>query len=217
MNSPISLKKIFCVALCLAGQLWLASCTAPLGMYARQDYCHPAFNGGALADQSVLILPLFTKYGFDTSQALSPVRQASLLASVKKRVVVKTDRSFEKTFITPAGKAMVDSFYLRLSRSDVIGLQSLDSVWKHLDARYCLAVRVLYAVSIKSFSGVRKKKVHLEGELWDADNMALVWRAEVTGATLDPAVTDAEFFRSALSSMYAALPQDIPAINEKNW
>jgi hypothetical protein len=105
------------------------------------------------------------------------------------------------------GNDYLEQFYRELAAGDVLSVQNRRGVWNLIDSRYVLVPRVVYAARVKGFDGTPKRKVRLEGELWNADSTEVVWRVSVIGVSKDETTTDDRFVRGALRTMYGALPE----------
>lgn len=213
------------VALCVAIACLTWSCAHSRGGYqAEVLYERSGFDGWSVSGGSILVLPVLTSDGIDTTGVLNPNAQRGWVrrwgGETQKRFEFRRD--FEAAVADSLGRDYLEQFYSELAAGDVVSLQSRIEVWNAIDPRYVLVPRVVYAARIKGFDGTPRRKVRLEGELWDSDSAEVVWRVSVIGVSRDQRIEDDRFLRGALRSMYSALPNAAypgtdPAGKRQEW
>lgn len=195
------------------------SCVAPTVQWQSELlYSSSELKDNRLSvGNSILLLPLITKDGFDTSHSLSPeVLTKSLMATQQKlKLFFKND--FEESFLSRNSRELLDSFYVSLIKNDILALHSVDTVWKSLPGRFVIVLRLNTGFRIKSFDGIVKRKAELEGELWDIKRIEVVWRARSSGYQMDTKITDGEFVAGGVRELFNLLPDFIPVRDEEEW
>ena len=204
-----------CTVFCLCTP---APQTAPAVTYnAEISYQQQWFSGGSLTDESLLILPVLTASGADTTSALSGRHIGKLFQAARPDVEPVTKEEFETRYATDHDTASLSAFYRLLFKGAMVPLANSDSVWKEMKTAYCLATRVTNALTIRDFNGVVKRRMILETELWNVDSAEAVLRISVQASAMSQALTDAEFIKAALAAAFEKLPVFAPASNEQNW
>jgi hypothetical protein len=180
-------------------------------------YQHRSFSGGSLSGQTVLVLPVLTKSGLDTTTALSPAQIAKQLLSFYKDAEPVTKEEFETRYSVHHDTSSLAAFYRHLFKSEVVALANSDSVWKNMKTTYCFAARITNALTIHGFNGVVKRRMNLETELWDVDSAEAVLRIRVQASALGDRITDAGFIRAAIGAAFEKMPLSAPSANEQKW
>jgi len=170
-----------------------------------------------LSDQTVLILPVLTKFGIDTTTSLSPQRIGKLLQAVRPDVEPVTREEFETRYSVNHDTASLSAFYRLLFKGNVVAVANSDSVWKEMKTAYCFAARITNALTIRGFNGLVKRRLNMEAELWDVDSAEAVLRIRVQASAQGEALTDAEFIRTALAAAFEKMPVFAPSSNDQNW
>jgi hypothetical protein len=184
---------------------------------AEISYQERSFSGGSLTDQTVLILPVMTKAGLDTTTALSPQNIGRLFQAARPDVEPVTKEEFETRYSIRHDTASLPAFYRLLFKGSVVAAANSDSVWKEMKTAYCFAARITNALTIRGFNGLVKRRMNMETELWDVDSAEAVLRIRVQATAQGEAMTDAEFIRRALAAAFEKLPVFAPSSNEQNW
>jgi hypothetical protein len=198
-------------------------CTPPpaktvLATYASSVlYQQRSFSGGSLSGRTVLVLPICTKSGLDTTASLSGQRISKLFLAARSDIEPVTKEEFETRYAARRDTASLSAFYRLLFKGDIVALANSDSVWKEMKTTYCLAARITNAITIKGFNGLVTRRLNLETELWNVDNAETVLRIQVQASARGDGITDAEFIRNALSAAFEKLPGFAPSTNEQNW
>lgn len=197
----------------------LVSCIAPSAQWKSELlYSSSELENNRLSvGNSILLLPLITKDGFDTSHALSPEVLTKSLMATQQKLNLFFKKDFEESFLPRNNRKMLDSFYVSLFKNDILALHAVDTVWKSIPGRFVIVLRLNTGVRIKSFDGIVKRKAELEGELWDTKRIEIVWRAQSSGFQMDTKVTDAEFILGGLREIFNLLPDFIPVRDEEDW
>jgi hypothetical protein len=175
------------------------------------------FYGGSLSGQSVLVLPVLTKAGLDTTTALSPQKISKLLLAARNDMDPVTKEEFETRYSVRHDTASLAAFYRELFKGNVVALSNSDSVWKEMKTAFCFASRITNALTIHGFNGIVKRRMNLETELWDVDSAEVVLRIQVQASATGDRLTDAEFIKSALAAAFEKLPVFAPSANEQKW
>lgn len=195
------------------------SCAAPHGTW-KGKVLHQQENLGKdrLAHgRSMLILPLITANGFDTTDKIMPAAHDAVKNSSDKELSTCLKSDLDSTYAKKYGVGIPESFYKKLLKNDILPIIASDSVWEILPCRYLLTVRIIGGMSIKTFEKKVKKKVSLEAEMWDSDNPGVVWRAQVYGYEIDGGRIDHDFIASGVKQILSMLPSFLPFSNEENW
>jgi hypothetical protein len=214
-----SLFSVLCIvfwALLVVASCTYIESTGSASYRASVVYQQRNFSGGSLSGQSVMVLPILSKKGFDTTSALGASECAALLSGVRGDVTPVYRDEFEKRYLAGHDSASLANFYNKLASGEVMALCTSDSVWKAMGTPYCSVIRIKNALTIKGFDGVVKRRLVLESELWDVDSSETVLRVEVQGRA-GQQTSDVDFVKAALRSAFEKLPAFAPASHEKNW
>jgi hypothetical protein len=201
----------------------LCLCTPPpaktvLTSYAAAVlYQHRSFSGASLSGATVLVLPVLTRSGPDTSASLSPARIGRLIAAGHGDVEPVTKEEFETRYTARHDTASLSGFYRLLFKGDVVACANSDSVWKEMKTAYCFVARITNALTIRGFNNTVKRRMNLETEFWDVDSAETAVRIQVQASATGEQITDAEFIASALSAAFEKLPVFAPSNNEQKW
>lgn len=199
--------------------LLVFGCAGPKGTW-KGKVLHQTPNLGKdrLAHgRSILVLPLLTEKGFDTTDKIMPAAHESVKKSSDKNIATCLKSDLDSIYSQKYSQSIPKSFYNNLQKNDILAITSADSVWEILPCRYLLTIRVTGGMTIKTFEEKVKKKVSIEGEMWDSDNPGVVWRAEVYGYEIDAGRKDHEFISSGIQHLLTMLPNFLPFSNEENW
>jgi hypothetical protein len=180
-------------------------------------YQHRSFSGASLSGATVLVLPILTKSGPDTSASLSPSRIARLLAAGHNEVETVTKEEFETRYAARHDTGSLSSFYQLLFKGNVVACANSDSVWKEMKTAYCLVARITNGLTIRGFNGTVKRRMNMETEFWDVDSAETVLRIQVQASATGERITDAEFILAALGAAFEKLPVYAPSNNEQKW
>jgi hypothetical protein len=218
--------RLFCVRAVIIANALLCGCA----FYARHVeparytikilYSNERLSGEALAGQSLLLLPILTRDGPDTTHFLSPVELSRLLSKVRGDLQFTYPGTFEKKIrSSETGRDTVSlkRFYDALYKGNITEVQTSESIWKAVDAAYLLAVRIKYAATIRGFDGNANRRLTMEVELWNTAASETVWRAEIVGFDKRPGANDVQFVVNALKEACGAFPGYVPGNNEKDW
>jgi hypothetical protein len=192
----------------------------PARYSVRLLYSDERLNVAAFSGQSLLVLPVLTKNGADTTKFPSPNTLSRLFQRNHGAMQFIYPEAFEKKYQSTAVNhdfASLDRFYRSFFNGEIIKVQTSDSIWNAIDAAYLLCVRVKYAATIRAFDGNTVKRLVLGVELWKVDVSEAVWRAQVIGSDKRIGASDAEFVMGALKEIFSALPGGMPGENEKDW
>jgi hypothetical protein len=208
-----------------AGTLFLpCRCTPPpaatlmtTSYTATVLYQQRSFSGGSLSEQTVLVLPVLTKQGLDTTPALSPAKIGKLLQGARGDVEPVTKEEFETRYSARHDTASLSSFYRLLFKGSVVALANADSVWKEMKTAYCFAARITNAITVKGFNSTVTRRMNMETELWDVDSAEVVLRIQVQASARGERITDAQFIGAALTAAFEKLPAFAPSTNGQNW
>ena len=180
-------------------------------------YQQRSFSGSSLSGQTVLVLPVLTKAGLDTTPALSPQKISKLLLSARNDMEPVTKEEFETRYSTRHDTASLSAFYRLLFKGNVVALANSDSVWKEMGTNYCFAARITNALTIHGFNGLVKRRMSMETELWDVDSAEVILRIQVQASATGDRLTDVDFITSALAAAFEKLPAFAPSANEQKW
>ena len=168
----------------------------------------------------MLVLPVLTNNGADTTKFPSPHTLSQLLQKNQGDVQFIYPETFEKKYRSAAvshDSASLDRFYQSFFKGEIIKVQTNDSIWNAIDAAYLLCVRVKYAATIRGFDGNTVKRLVLEVELWEVNASESVWRAQVIGFDKSVGTPDTQFVIGALKEIFSAIPGGMPGTSEKDW
>ncbi|MGD9199985.1 MAG: hypothetical protein PVI26_00340 [Chitinispirillia bacterium] len=174
-------------------------------------------NNRLSTDNSILLLPLITSYGFDTSIALSPKNQTELLKKIQKHISFYYRADLENEFSKKNNIKELDNFYKKLIDGKTLDLTVFHSVWESMPSHYVMVFRINNGSRIRSFDGILKRKVLLEAELWDSEKVEIVWHAKSSGVEMNKDKSDAEFILNGIRNTFELLPEFFRAVNESNW
>lgn len=195
------------------------SCAGPQGTWKGQILHQDNLLGkDRLAHgRSILVLPLITSSGFDTTDKIMPSAHESVKGSSDKEMATCLKSDLDSLYKQKFNNNIPDDFYKQLLDNDILAITASDSVWDILPCRYLLTIRLTGGMTIKTFEEKVKKKVSLEGEMWDSENPGVVWRAEVYGYEIDSGRKDHAFIASGVNHLLTLLPSFLPFSNEENW
>ncbi len=197
----------------------LVSCAGPQGTW-KGKILHQDLKLGKdrLAHgRSIMVLPLISEKGFDTTNRIMPSAHESVKKSSDKAMATCLKSDLDSLYSKKYSSGIPEAFYEKLQKNDILGITASDSVWEILPCRYLLTIRIIGGMTIKSFEEKVKKKVSIEGEMWDSDNPGVVWRAEVYGYEIDSGREDYDFIASGVQHLLMLLPDFLPFSNEENW
>ena len=171
-----------------------------------------------LADEcSFMLFPVIINGGFDSSDALSPKGLRKILHTYQSGVNVYLREDFEKRYLARHDRDTLDMFYSHLFNREILSLAGSDSLWSAMPGRYLVVIRLHDGMSIKSFEGVRKRKIVLESELWHTKRHEVVWRLRTSGFEMGDTVSDAEFIARGVEEIFSRIPEFLSSRNEENW
>jgi hypothetical protein len=217
MSRPTSIAVFSALSVFLNCTAYVTRQTAATQYTTKIAFCEEHFNGVSLSGQTLLVFPVLTRNGNDTASYFSPRQQIKILQRIRNDLHFSTPDVFEQKYLSAHDSLSLARFYQSLYKGEVVEAQTSDSIWKAMDAPYVLFVRVLYAVTIRSFDGNSQRNLHLDAELWDVSSAENVWRVEVTGFDKSKGATDARFLTGGLYEAFGKLPGYLPANNENNW
>lgn len=169
-----------------------------------------------LTDFSLFFLPIVNGNKFDTfSVYLNKKFKKAIGKQVGCKVYFKKD--FEKLCVSSECKMSLVDFYNGILKDDILEITTCDSVWKYIPGRYMIIIRIKHSVRISSLEGILKRKAFLKAELWDSENVGVVWRAESSGYEMNEKVTDKEFIHKGIKEILGFLPAFVPVRDEKDW
>jgi hypothetical protein len=177
----------------------------------------PSFGPERLSGQTILILPLLAKTGFDTTRFLSPQHQGSWLTRRRSDLEPVFRDKFEAAYKAAHDSVSLAKFYRALYKGNMIPLHSADSIWKTMPAAYLLAMYLKSGMKVRNLYGRTRRCVSLEAELWQIDSAEVVWRLSAMESTTDATMSDAAFIWNAMTHIYAQFPEYRPSINETKW
>jgi hypothetical protein len=182
-------------------------------------YISDDLNSAGLTGQSLLILPVLTASGPDTTRFPSPWELSSMLEEKHGNLQFVFPEAFEKRVrsISRGGMEDIKDFYQALFNEKTTKVQTSDSVWKAAEASYLLSMCVKYAASIKGVSGNISKRLKMEVELWDVAAAEAVWRSEINAIDRRAGDGDREFILGAISKAIEAIPEFSSSNSEKEW
>jgi hypothetical protein len=193
-------------------------CSPPgCGFTSNNQYSRESFSGRDLGDRTIGMCPFLGIDGIDTSGSLKPYRQLINAKKLRRDLKFTSVEGVENKIIGKLGLESLKIFYDKLSKSDMIALQTSDSVWNAIECDYYLVNRLKSGISIKSFDGASRKRLELETELWDCRTKEPVWRQSVSGICSGSDVHDAEFLNQAISRILEEIPKVKPAYDNRNW
>jgi hypothetical protein len=205
---------------CAAAALFtgLALCAPPpSGFRTEVLYRGDRLTSEEFSAQTLMIMPLFNAKGFNTDSALSPLVLKSLLLALRTDLVVYFKEDFEQRFLQRNSKSALTAFYKHLFASETVALQTSDSAWASMPARYVLAIRIISAGRVRDFHGTMQREVRLEAELWNVENAEVVERIGSRGTDPDVKTSDADYIKLIVQEVYKQLPAYKPALHEQGW
>jgi hypothetical protein len=190
--------------------LLMMICVIILPLYAgysvQQTYAREGFNGKSLSGRTILLLPLLTKAGFDSTGGLNPFKQLKWLKRERNDLIFTADRGFERRYIARCDSTSLPLFYMNLYNANNIAVQTSDSVWNAIPFPMVLTVRLKNAAHIKDFNSKSHRVLILEAELWSKDSAEVLWRAGITARVSGRRLNDEKFITRVFKELYAALP-----------
>lgn len=209
--------RIFFIVLILI--VYFFNCSIKTGKWNSEIiYSNEGLKNDRMStDNSVLLLPLITKVGFDSSNTFSPHIQTELLKTIQKYITYYYKADLEKKYSEKNETGKLDDFYQKLIDGNTLALTASHSVWENMPSHYLMAIRLNNGSRIRSFDGILKRKVSLEAELWDAKRVEIVWHAKSSGVEMNKNKSDAEFVLKGIKNIFELLPEFFRAANESNW
>ena len=192
-------------------------CSPPCGFTSNNQYCRHGFSGKDLGDRTIGLCPLLKSQGADSSGILNTYMLLNHAVNARPDLKFVPYVDTEKKVADQWGREVLHSFYIQLFKSDMITLQTSDSLWKATGCDYYLVNRLKNGSNIKSFDNSERKKIEIEAELWDCSTNEPVWRQVVNGVCPDGKQTDAQFVKDALSRVLKEIPELLPAYDNKHW
>ncbi len=166
---------------------------------------------------SYLVLPLIIDNALDSSIKVSPKHIGKTLQKYQPGKRVFSYKTLEKRFLKRHPQTLLDSFYQDIISQKILSLTARDSVWEYIPSSYVLIIRVTHGVHIKSFEGLQKRKVVLEGELWYVKNREIAWHVRSTGHEMNRKIPDGEFILKGIEELIKEIPPFLAVQNEENW
>jgi hypothetical protein len=197
-------------------------CTPPSNVpvtsyIATVSYQDALFCGASLSNQTILVLPVLTKDGFDSTASIGPGIIAHLLQKVRGDIEPVEKEGFETRYRMNHDSASLAAFYIALYNDSMLVLTASNSVWQKMSAAYCCVTRIKKALTIFGFNGVVKRRMEMETEFWNVDSAMVSLRIQTSASASGSAITDAAFVIEAMKAAFAKVPIYAPANNEKNW
>jgi hypothetical protein len=187
------------------------------GFAIDTSYQAPFFDSRVLTGRSLVVVPLLKDAKVDSSGLLSDVSYLQSLRKLREDLnCVSFNKSADK-IRTRFGDPLFNTFIVNLFKGDIPVLQTSDSVWNIISEEYMSVIRVKSAHSVRMFSGDVRKRILLEGELWDCRKAEVVFRLSVNGLCLTEDVKDDRFIMDGILTFYRELPAAIPAYDTQSW
>ena len=96
-------------------------------------------------------------------------------------------------------------------------MQTVDTFWNGVPTDYLLVVRVIYGMDVHTFNRRNRKKFRLEAELWNRNEMEVVWRVAVKGVSDRRTITHQKLIGDALEKVLLELPVTLPNYEPGKW
>jgi len=197
---------------------FLPGCAARMQSYKVEILHRDALlDNESFSGQSIMLMPPFSESGFNASPELSPLAQARPLSATRSDLKPCYFSDFMETAIKAYSKEEFEGFCHNLFSGNILALQTADTVWQLAQCRYALAVRIVQGARVRGFDGKLKRRVRLEGELWDTREAGVVWRAAALGVDNDVRSSDADYIGEGIAALYKRLPAYRPGLNDENW
>jgi|GEM_PF-3185175 len=182
-------------------------------LFQKNEIEHNRLSTG----NSILLFPLVTESGFDTTSAFSPAALTKDLLQLQKGVTLAGKADFEKAYRAAHTSESLEAFYRGLFKNDMLVLTTNDSAWACMPAQFVVIIRLNKGVRISSFDGILKRKVALESEIWNAKNAEVVWRGQVSGFEMNKEKSDADVLVAGIRELFKLFPEFIPRNEIENW
>ena len=210
------MARIPFIAACLATGSFF-QCSPVPAVTIKLLHQDPSFGPEQLSGQTILILPLLGKTGFDTTQFLSPQHQGTWLTRRRSDLEPVYREKYEAAYKAAYDSLSLAKFYRALYKGNMIAVHNADSIWKTMPAAYLLAMYLRSGMEVRNLYGHSRRTVSLEAELWEIDSTEVVWRLSAIESTTDATMSDAAFIWNAITHIYAQFPEYRPSINETKW
>lgn len=207
-------KKI--VLITILNTVWLLpGCTPPCDHLYKQLYAEKNFTGRSLYDKNIGLCPVLLSDGVDKA-VLSDKKLLETLKKTLPDLRVNRIEELEIAFKKNNKSELLANFYEKLYKSDMVFLQTSDSIWNLIQSDYLVVIRVKGGYSFKTFKSKILKRLDLETELWDCKNMEVVWRGcvESSCARNRP---DRLLFSDAIKKALGQLPSPVPSYDDREW
>jgi hypothetical protein len=218
MNSPVY-SKIILIVLGFTAALVVAPGCAPqrIAYNVEQLYQEHSFSSRELSGKSIVLLPLLTAQGPDTSGPLALGALSSWLITNRPDLrVVTVSKPFFERYAESTG--VFSRLIGELYRGDVVEITQHAAAFKEFGHPYVVVIRLKNGLRIRGLDNRTKRRIELEGELWEVEGARVLWRGRVQGMSLEVEHSDEGFIARGVERLLMSLPQLPPSPHyEQNW
>lgn len=196
--------------------LVLSECTPPCKFIFNQLYLQKDFTGRDIYRKTIEICPVLFENGPDTT-SFAEQNLLEILKKTKPKIIINKKNRLKDIFCRHCDITMLENFYKKLYESDMISLQTSDSIWSRVESDYLLVVYVRGGYTLQVLGSRVLKKIIVETELWDCHGMEVVWRGAAENTCVNEKKSDFKLFFKTVEKIFLELPSPIPSYDKKNW
>lgn len=208
-------RKVVLIA-CLNSVFLISACIPPCNYSYKHLYTEKHFTGRSVYDRTISLCPVLFEDGPDTT-LLSEKKLSETLKKIRPDLKINSVKKMENAFTGDSGSQLLANFYEKLYKSDMVSLQTSESVWSKAQSDYLLVIRVKGGYSLKTFKKRTLKKIDLETELWNCRNMEVVWRGSVESSCTKGEISDSHAFSETVKRAFNELPSAVPSYDDNEW
>jgi hypothetical protein len=160
---------------------------------------------------------VLTKDGVDLFDSSDHIAFYKNISRIRADLVLLSFNQIKAQLNAKFVKSTIDTLFLQLYNGDITKLQTNDSLWNYLSCDYFMSVRIINAMSIKTFNNVHKKRISIEAELWNRKDQEVVLRIEVNGTAEGDKYSDKQVISRALEKVYKEIPETVPSYENAGW
>lgn len=183
----------------------------------EQLYQEHSFSSRDLSGKSILLLPLLTAQGPDTSGelALGPL-SGWITANRPDLNMVTVSQPFFERYAQSTG--VLSGLIGELYRGDVVEITQHAAAFNDFGHPYVVVIRLKNGLRIRGLDNRTKRRIELEGELWEVAGARVLWRGRVQGMSLEVEHSDEGLLARGIERMLLSIPQLPPSPHyEQNW
>lgn len=180
-------------------------------------YARDRFSGRDIGNHTIALLAPLTPGGIAGAESFSFHAYGEMARNTLPGMdVIKAD-SLHAVLLRKLGAEAFEHYSQLLFKGEIALLQTCDSLWNAVGADYLFVVRIHHGMDIRTFNGIRSRRLALEAEVWDCAGREVAWRCGVGGSCDRADVSDEKFITEAVRVALASLPRSHPSYDTKSW